>query len=110
VAFLMTALDGKPLDKSDHVLVSLPGYTLKPGQKVVNYPGTTDWWTLSSSDDRPSGGYSGGPVQMQRMDVTMKFREMAVFPLDGAGKRMAPLAKGASVRLNAETPWYELVK
>jgi hypothetical protein len=110
VAFLTTALDGKPLARSEHLLLSLPGYTLKAGQKVVNYPGTTDWWTLSSNDDRPSGPYSGGPVRMQRMDVTMKFRAMTVYPLDGAGKRMAPLAKGVSVRLNAETPWYELVK
>jgi hypothetical protein len=111
VAFLLTALDGKPLEKSEHLLVSLPGYTLRPGQKIVNYPGTTDWWTLSSDNDRPSGVYQGGgPVLMQRMDSTMKFRAMTVYPLDGSGKRMAALAKGASVRLNAETPWYELVK
>jgi hypothetical protein len=111
VAFLMTALDAKPLEKSEHLLVSLPGYTLRSGQKVVNYPGTTDWWTLSSDNDRPSGAYQGGgPVLMQRMDCTMKFRAMTVYPLDGSGKRMAALAKGASVRLNAETPWYELVK
>jgi hypothetical protein len=110
VAFLMTALDGKTLEKSEHLLVSLPGYTLLPGQKVVQYPGTTDWWTLSSNDDRPSGAFAGGAVQMQKMDATMKFRAMTVYPLDGCGKRMAPLAKGESVRLNAETPWYELVK
>ena len=47
---------------------------------------------------------------MQRMDVMMKFRAMTVYPLNGAGRRMSPLAKGVSVRLNAETPWYELVK
>jgi hypothetical protein len=111
IAFLMTALDGKPLEKSEHLLVSLPGYTLRTGQKVVNYPGTTDWWTLSSDNDRPSGVYQGGgPVLMQRMDCTMKFRALTVYPLDGSGKRMAPLAGGEKVRLNAETPWYELVK
>jgi hypothetical protein len=40
----------------------------------------------------------------------MRFRALTVYPLDGSGKRMAPLAGGEKVRLNAETPWYELVK
>ena len=59
-------------------------------------------------------GYPGPRMfvsaEMQKMDATMKFRAMTVYPLDGCGKRMTPLAKGESVRLNAETPWYELVK
>jgi hypothetical protein len=110
ITLLLTALDGKPLDKSDHLLLSLPGYTMRPGQKIINYPGTTDWWTLSSDNDRPSGAYVSTTAVMQRIDCTMKFRALTVYPLDGAGKRMPPLPKSETVHLNADTPWYEFAR
>ena len=110
ITLLLTALDGKPLDKSDHLLLSLPGYTMRPGQKIINYPGTTDWWTLSSDNDRPSGTYVSTTAVMQRIDCTMKFRALTVYPLDGAGKRMPPLPKSETVHLNADTPWYEFAR
>jgi hypothetical protein len=111
VAFLLTALDGRPLEQSTHMLLSLPGPTARPGQKATHYPGTTDWWTLSPDNDRPSGLYSAsGTVMMERPDCTLKFRAMKVYPLDGSGKRMPPLASGTTIHLTAATPWYELLK
>ena len=111
IALLLTALDNRPLDKSARMLLSLPGYTIRPSQKLINYPGTADWWTLSSDNDRPSGAYSGtGAVMMERVECLLKFRGVTVYPLDGCGNRMPAIEGGDRIRLNAATPWYELVK
>jgi hypothetical protein len=111
IAFLLTALDNRPLDKSAHMLLSLPGYTVRPGQKLINYPGTTDWWTLSSDNDRPSGAYSGtGPVLMERADCVLQLRGVTVYLLDGSGNRLPALEGSGRIHLSAATPWYEVTR
>jgi hypothetical protein len=125
IAFLLTALDQRPIEASGHMLLTVPGYTTRPDQKLINYPGTADWWTLSpdpSVPDKPSGAYSApGPMMMERVEATVTLRtgknSVTVYPLDGAGGRMAPLdakdvVKGEHrfrIHLAAETPWYEIV-
>jgi len=111
IAFLLTALDNQPLEKSTRMLLSLPGYTVLRGQKLINYPGTTDWWTLSSNDARPSGAYSGaGTVLMQSVDCVLEFRGVTAYPLDGSGRRLPAVEGRDRMRLNADSPWYELVR
>ena len=93
------------------------------GQKLVNYPGTADWWTLTPApgSDKPSGVYAGGgAVMMERVECVVKVRtevkSLAVYPLDGCGNRMAKLdGKEATresgtlrIHLASETPWYEI--
>jgi hypothetical protein len=123
VSFLLTALDAKPLHRSSRMLLTVPGYTVFPGQKLVNYPGSTDWWTLTPApgSDRPSGAYVGnGPVMMERTECVMRLRtevkSLAVYPLDGCGGRMSRLDRKEVTRENgvlrlhlaADTPWYEI--
>ncbi|HXN24081.1 MAG TPA: hypothetical protein VOA41_15175, partial [Candidatus Dormibacteraeota bacterium] len=81
-SLLLTALDQQPLASSTHVLLSTPGYTLRtqPGsnpartQRIVNYPSTSDWWTLEPEPafpGKPSGDLNGGigPVWMERVEA-----------------------------------------
>jgi len=121
---LVTALDSKPLRQSTRILVSVPGSTVREGQKLVNYPGSTDWWTLTPDTrvpDKPSGLFSGaGPVRMERVPCVITIestaKSLAVYPLDGAGNRMAPLAgpevkkvgKTFRIHLASDAPWYEI--
>ena len=136
VTLLCTALDGKPISKSARLLLSTPGYTLGtvPGsappliQKMVLYPGATDWWTTESDRaDKPSGSRNGGaqPVWMERVESFVTLRTaakgLAVYPLDGAGQRLAALSSadvahvqgGYRIHLQAggqqSAPWYEIV-
>lgn len=134
---LMHSLDGRPIPESSHLLLSNPGHTMSsaPGsnppapQKMVNYPGTTDWWTLEApaGQSGPSGARSGGtvPLWMERVECTVTLRLAAssieVYPLDGAGKRLQRLLEdsvrkvesGFAIRLQGEgdmpSPWYEVV-
>lgn len=137
-AVLITALDGRRLRESERLLVSLPGATLRsqPGldppqpQQLVLYPGTRDWFTLEAepgSSGKPSGNLNAGsaPVWMERVEcyVTLRTRQprLAVYPLDGAGRRLPPLEDrflepvedGFRIHLQADgqtfTPWYEIV-
>lgn len=128
-AILVTALDGKPLANSTHLLITTPGYTLATArsevQKFVAYPEGKDWWTLESDvEGKPSGNRDGGkpPVWMERVESTLTLRTSAarleVYPLDGAGARLKPLnvqrLNGAfRIHLQAEgqdfAPWYEVV-
>lgn len=138
VTLLLTPLDGQDLERSRRLLLSLPGYTLaavagsdppRP-QRLVPYPGSTDWWTLEPDPafaDRPSGGRDTGrpPVWMERVEsyVTLRIRgrRLTVYPLDGCGARQTPLAPehvqriagGFRLHLQAEgqtcSPWYEIV-
>jgi hypothetical protein len=123
VSFLLTALDARPLLRSSRMLLTVPGYTLLGGQKLVNYPGAADWWTLTPApgSDRPSGVFAGsGPVMMERTECVLKLRtdvkSLKVYPLDGCGSRLARLdSKEASrekgvlrIHLSAATPWYEI--
>jgi hypothetical protein len=137
-ALLATALDGQALGDAGRVLVSNPGYTLRthPGstpprpQQLVNYPGTTDWWTIESDPaypTRPSGSRDGGtgPTWMERVEAHITVRSAAasltVYTLDGTGARSSELGPafvervegGYRVHLQAEgqllTPWFEFV-
>lgn len=137
VALLVTPLDGKPLASSRRMLLSIPGYTVstQPGtdpprpQRFINYPDTTDWFTLEPApgDSGPSGLNGGGaePVWMERVEcfVTLQSaaRKLSVYPLDGAGQRLAALPaadiaraqRSFRVHLQADgqamAPWYEIV-
>lgn len=137
-SILLTALDGQALGKSRHLLLSTPGYTLRTEpqvapprpQALLNYPGTTDWWTLEpdlTSPGKPSGNLNSGliPVWMERVESYLTFRtdatRLIVYPLDGAGSRLDPLASGDvepiadGFRIHLQganqklSPWYELV-
>lgn len=132
VTLLATALDDRPLAESRRMLVSIPGCTFATVpktdpprmQKLVLYPGTKDWYTIEPDpgSPKPSGNRSGGatPVWMERVESRLtlrsKARSLTVYPLDGAGQRMKPLAGeverisgGWSIRLAADSPWYEMI-
>jgi hypothetical protein len=137
-SLLLTSLDQQPLTCSTHLLLSTPGYTLRtqPGsdparpQQLVNYPSTSDWWTLEPEPafpGKPSGNLNGGipPVWMERVESYVNLHTMAgnltVYPLDGTGARLPPLSAehvqvmpdGFRIHIQAEgqdlSPWYELV-
>jgi hypothetical protein len=132
---LITSRDGKPLRTSRSILLSIPGYTLSSmagadpprPQKFVLYPGTRDWWTIEpDSAGHPAGNRNGGapPVWMERVESSVTLRSEAgrltVYPLDGAGKRLACLPQSAvrhrggafDIQLQADgqqfAPWYEM--
>jgi len=136
-AILATALDDRPLARSRRLLLTTPGCTFgtQPGtdpprrQRLIPYPGTTDWFTIEPEpgSDRPSGPRSAGvePIWMERVEsfLTLRIsgRRLLVYPLDGAGARLAPLpaeavqraAGGFRIHLQGQgqqpAPWYELV-
>ncbi|MFB3828716.1 MAG: hypothetical protein ACE15B_18250 [Bryobacteraceae bacterium] len=124
VAALLTPLDGKPLAESSRMLLSAPGYALRsqPGedpprpQQIVNYGATKDWWTLEPEPafrDKPSGNLSGGqrPTWMSRLAAWITLPPaVTVYPLDGAGRRMAPLRVENGRFALADSPWYEVVR
>ena len=138
VTVLVSSLDAYPLAVSGRMLLTNPGYTLRtqPGsnpqrpQALVNYGATPDWWTLEPEpgySSKPSGNLNGGqrPVWMERVEcyVTLRTRSarLTVYPLDGAGRRLAPLEArdlepvegGFRMHLQAEgqplAPWYEIM-
>lgn len=133
---LLTAVDNRPLAASGRMLLTLPGATWRsrtgsePPQPVrlVNYPGTTDWFTFPSDvEGRPSGSRggttSGKPLLMDRAELALTLRHQAakltVYPLGSSGERLAPLPSsqvqklngGWHLRLNGEnqppSPWFE---
>jgi hypothetical protein len=118
-AILLTALDDQPIARSARLLLTNPGYTLGATQKLVNYPATTDWWTVAP-EPRMS---ATSPVEMERVEGAITLRtdakSLTVYPLDGAGKRLAPIAAervpgGFRIHLQADgqpmSPWYELAR
>jgi hypothetical protein len=135
---LVTPLEGRPLRDSRRLLLTIPGYTLgtQPGtapprrQQLIPYRGAQDWWTLEPEPNsaRPSGSRNGGspPVWMEQVEcfvtLRVKGRRIAVYPLDSAGARLAPLGADAVRRVKGgfrihlqgdgqvPAPWYELVK
>ncbi len=139
VTLLVTPSDGKPLAESRRMLLSLPGQTLRtqPGsaaaapqpQRLENYPGTTDWFTLQpeAGVNKPAGNLNGGqrPTFMERVEcvigLRLAARQITVFPLNGAGQRLRPLGEehvqssGTGFRIHLQaagqefSPWYELV-
>jgi len=121
----LTSRDGLPIAISRYLLLSAPATSLRtrPGasqpQRMVNYPGTTDWWTIESSNTRPSGDLNGGsrPTYLQAADVTVTLRTQAmaveVWALDGTGEAVSVVpaervAGGFRIRLSAATPWYAI--
>ena len=120
IAFLAASLDGKPLAASERMLITNPGAT-RGATDFVHYPGTIDWWTLAPDpgSGKPSGPYSIPQTVplMEQNDATLTLRSLAdtltVYPLDGRGVRgkgvaAAKTPTGFRIRLDAETPWYEL--
>ncbi len=137
-AILLTSLDNTPLEESRRLLLTTPGAAFRthPGtaparpQRLVHYPGTTDWWTVEPEPEfahRPSGNRSGGaaPVWLERVECFLTLRTTAgrvsVHPLGQTGERLDALAGhfiervngGFRIHLQAEgqvfSPWYELV-
>jgi hypothetical protein len=137
LALTATSLDGRPLDKSRRILLSIPGAVFRtyPGsdpprpERLVNYPGTSDWWTVEPDprSSKPSGSRSSrqGPIWMERVEtrVTLRTgaRAISVYPLDGAGARLERIGAeavekaegGFRVHLQADgqafSPWYEII-
>jgi hypothetical protein len=142
---LLTALDNLPISSSSNLLLSIPGYTLRalPGvgnrppaagtaqpQLLKYYPGTTDWWTLDSTNSpnpqKPSGDMNGGwqPTFMERVEAYVTLRTTAtsvmVAALDGAGEVLAALPPsevqlvngGVRMHLNGEgqrqSAWFAI--
>jgi hypothetical protein len=126
---LLTSLDTKPIERSERLLLTNPGFTLRSKspaqpaepQRIVNYPNTADWFTVEPDlPTKPSGNLNGGdgPTWMERTDAVITLRTLAesltVYPLDGTGKRLDPipaekLDNAFRFSCNAESPWYEIV-
>lgn len=125
---MLTALDERPLAESARMLLTSPGFTLRsqPGatpareQRLVNYPGSATRWTIEPDQARPSGDLNGGsrPVWMERIPMKVELRAAAarltIYPLSASGARMEPIeaertAEGFRARLDAASPWFELV-
>lgn len=133
---VLTPLDGRPLARSTSMLLSLPGYSLRslPGstqpQRLVNYPGTSDWWTVDSTGNpnrsKPSGDMNGGvrPTFLERVEVWITLRtgaaSLTVSALDGAGNvigalaasEVQPVKDGFRIHLNGDgqpwSPWFSV--
>jgi hypothetical protein len=125
---LLTSLDGLPIPESGRMLLTNPGYTLRSrngaapaaAQRIVRYPGTTDWYTVEPDQQaKPSGDLNGGvgPTWMLATPMRVVLRtqrtDLQVYPLDGAGKRLEAVAvtageNGLEFVLNGEAPWFEL--
>jgi hypothetical protein len=136
VSLFLTPLDGRVLEESSRLLLTNPGPVLRsqPGepvrpQRLVNYPGQNARFTLEREPgfaNKPSGNLNGGegPTWMKRVECFVTLRGamtgLTVYPLDGAGRRLAPLPDSAvrkvdggfRIDLQAEgqelSPWYEL--
>ncbi|MBI4878028.1 MAG: hypothetical protein HY822_25650 [Acidobacteria bacterium] len=133
---VLTPIDQAPLNESRRLLLTNPGHTLRtqPGsnparpQRIINYPNTTDWWTLEPDQvGKPSGNLNSGsrPIWMERVEAYVTVRtpaaRIAVYPLDGAGQRLAQLEardierveSGFRLHLQADgapmSPWFEIV-
>jgi hypothetical protein len=134
---LLSALDDRPLADSRRILVGLGGATTgtQPGSQplrpkaLVRHRADRDAWAIEpdpSSPPAPSGPRaSQPPAWVSRTETTLDWptgaRALAVYPLDGAGRRQPPLAAAlayidggrATVRLHTAaaqaTPWYEVV-
>lgn len=134
---LITALDDHPLVSSRHMLISAssavtgnqPGSMPPRPKELIRYKNDTAWWTLepdAGMTGKPSGPRDvEGPVWMERNEARIRLRSqarrIAVYPLDGSGKRLAALDTGratlrdgvATIHLQADvaqaSPWYEVV-
>jgi hypothetical protein len=137
LTLMLSALDGKPVRQSRHLLATVPGQVLgaQPGtlparpKRLIPYAGDAGWWTLepdAASKGKPSGAKDAqAPLWMERTPVKLTLNRPAssvqVFPLATDGTRLAPLPHNAimqgaqSIELNLAThavpqsPWYEIV-
>jgi hypothetical protein len=134
-ALTLTPLDGLPIEESRRLLLSNPGavFGTQPGtypprpQRMVNYQGQSDWWTVEPDlSNRPSGQRSAAarPTWMEQVEMFFTLRTRAasltVYPLDGSGNRLGvltgenivPVESGFRIHLQAEgqppSPWYEI--
>ena len=133
---MLTALDGRPLAGSRHLLLglgndttgSVPGSHPPRPQERAPYRGQSGWLTLapSAAADGPSAPMATvAPAWLRRSPATLglgaRAGRLVVYPLDGQGRRRAALPSGdirqdaAGVQLRVQTrdadasPWYELV-
>jgi hypothetical protein len=131
---LLTALDGRVLGQSRHLLLTTPGYTMRTAagsnpprpQKLVNYPDTLLWTLEPDAAGKPSGDLNRGtgPVWMERVEslITLKTQAkgLRVYPLSGSGARLTALgekdvqavAGGFRIHLQGDgqamAPWFEI--
>jgi hypothetical protein len=132
---LLTALDNRPIPESRRLFLSIPGRTVRSlprttrPQALVNYRGTTDWWTVdpsNSGNTKPSGDLNGGsqPTYMQAVEawitVRMHGSRIIVSALDGTGRvagvlpqsEIQPVAGGFRIHLNGagqpQSPWFTI--
>ncbi|MFZ6849420.1 hypothetical protein [Undibacterium sp. RuRC25W] len=130
---LLVTRDAKPISKSHRLLLTLSGATTgtqpdtlpaRP-KNVVPYSGQSGWWTLEpdvSGATKPSGPRDAtGPVWLERISVNFFYpssaKRMLIYPLDGDGQRLAPVAasdvvrsgQGFNITLNKSSPWYEIL-
>jgi hypothetical protein len=141
---LLTTMDRAPISSSRSLLLSLPGQTRRslpaPGnrspdtatarpQNLVNYRGTTDWWTVdpaNSSSSKPSGDLNGGwrPTYMEHVEAWITLRTRAehiiVSALNGLGDVIAalpasevvPVPGGFRLHCNGpgqpQSPWFTI--
>jgi hypothetical protein len=136
VAVLLTSLDDQPLESAVRMLLTVPGYALRSRagadppvpQAMENYQGNASRWTIEREpgSPKPSGDMNTGgarPVWLSRVPVTLllktKAESIAVYPLDGAGRRMQPLPlekldQGFLIRIHQGeeglAPWYEIMR
>lgn len=98
VTAFLTSQDGLPLARSKHLLLTLPGatYSSKDGRPLMVQkvrPGS-QWWTIPSSDDHPSGNLyqTETPIWMERISMLFKIKLMArdvmVYALNQYGRRV----------------------
>jgi hypothetical protein len=129
---VVSALDDQPVARSRRLLLTVPGPVwrsrrdakgnLRPELPVRAHRG----WTLPSETGKPSAPlHQGeGPVWMERHPAVVSLRlvpgEIAVYPLDGAGRRLSPLPVARRAKSEERvlidlttadsrvSPWYEI--
>lgn len=134
---LLTSLDGKPIPDARRLLVSVsgavrgtqPGSLPKRPVDLVPYGDSRDYWTFER-DPKTPGAPSGsrtasGPVWVEQVASELRFatngRSATVYPLDGTGRRLAPLRTDQlrleaghfqfpiQTELNQASLWYEVI-
>lgn len=99
ITAFLTSRDGLPLDRSRHMLLTLPGatYGSRNGQPITlqKISPISQWWTIPSNDgDYPSGNlyHVDPPVWMERISMLFKIKLSAknvmIHSLDEYGRRV----------------------
>lgn len=126
---MLTALDAQPLAQSRHLLLSLGNFTTgslpgssPPQPNTLVYSDDKRWLTLAHN---PGNEATQPPTWLLSTPATLGLGPRpgspTVYPLDGTGRRMAPLpaadvsvdAQGARIQVQtgtaSDSPWYEIV-